>query len=282
MGTYNPIIEEKDDGNYIPKIGSWGLDKYRMIGTFMSIFTNSMSNSSHWKKLIYIDLFSGAGFAKVKKSKKIVRSSALISLSLPQKFDKYIFCEEDPKAFNALKNRVSQFSDLEVKLLNIDSNVNINLVVDEIKNVNETSLCFCFVDPFSINIHFKTIEKLASNFRMDFLILFASDMDIRRNHGLYSDPKDQRVALQLDYPDWRKEYEQEFTHSPQNLIKFIAEKYISKMKNIGYKYNHPHLISNKERNRNLYHLIFFSKHSLGKKFASISSSYSDNQLGFDF
>tara|TARA_R110002049_G_scaffold300359_1_gene491144 strand:- start:1475 stop:1828 length:354 start_codon:yes stop_codon:yes gene_type:complete len=116
---------------------------------------------------------------------------------------------------------------------------------------------------------------------MDFLILFASDMDLRRNHTLYSDEKDTRVSQQLGDNNWREDYRKKYTHTPQNLIKYVSETYIEKMKSIGYDHSHHEAISNKERNRILYHLIFFSKHKLGKKFATISSSYSDNQIGFN-
>lgn len=282
MSSFNPIIQEKDDGLFIPKIGPWGFDKYRMIGTYMNIFTSSMKNK--WKNLIYIDLFSGAGLAKLKSTGKIVRSSALISLSIPNKFDHYIFCEENPKAYNALQARIQPFMQInDISSFNIDSNKRIDLVIERVNTFKQSgsTLCFCFIDPFSINIHFKTIIELSSRFRMDFLILFASDMDLRRNHSLYSDPSDQRVALQLGETNWRDAYEKSYSHSPQNLIKFVSEKYIQKMADLDYKHHLALPISNFEKNRILYHLIFFSQHPLGKKFATISSSYSDNQLGLD-
>ncbi len=282
MSSFNPIIQENDDGLFTPKIGPWGFDKYRMIGTYMNIFTSSMKTK--WKNLVYIDLFSGAGLAKLKSTGKIVRSSALISLSIPNKFDHYIFCEENLNAFSALETRLQPFlSSNDISLFNIDSNEKINLVIERINTIKKSgsTLCFCFVDPFSINIHFKTILELTTRFRMDFLILFASDMDLRRNHSLYSDPEDSRVALQLGESNWRYEYENLYAHTPQNLIKFVSEKYIQKMDKLDYKHHLSQPISNFEKNRILYHLIFFSKHPLGKKFATISSSYSDNQLGLD-
>tara|TARA_R110002049_G_scaffold300297_1_gene491062 strand:+ start:541 stop:909 length:369 start_codon:yes stop_codon:yes gene_type:complete len=114
MASFNSIIHQEDDGLYTPEIGNWGLEKYRMIGAYMNIFTSSMSNNKTWKNLIYVDLFAGAGFAKLKKTNQIVRSSALISLSIPKKFDKYIFCEENTKAFKALEDRISKFQGLDI------------------------------------------------------------------------------------------------------------------------------------------------------------------------
>ncbi len=75
----DPIINVEDDGLIIPEVGAWGEKKYKLVGGYCDIFTTGMRYK--WGKLVYIDLFSGSGYARIKDTNKIVKSSALISLS---------------------------------------------------------------------------------------------------------------------------------------------------------------------------------------------------------
>lgn len=79
----------EDDGLTMPEVGEWSEQKYNLIGAYGDIFTSSMKN--RWSNLVYIDLFASSGYAKIRGSNKIVKSSALIVLSLPFPFTKYRF-----------------------------------------------------------------------------------------------------------------------------------------------------------------------------------------------
>src|SRR5947208_1832557 len=91
--NFNPLILVENDGLSIPEIGNWGETKYKLVGGYCEIFTSGMRYK--WDKLVYIDLFAGSGYARIKGSNKILRSSALIALSVTNPFHKYIFCEAD-------------------------------------------------------------------------------------------------------------------------------------------------------------------------------------------
>ena len=56
--------DQPDDGLETPKIGIWGLEKYRLISCYASMFSNTMANK--WDCIVYLDLFAGAGRAKDK------------------------------------------------------------------------------------------------------------------------------------------------------------------------------------------------------------------------
>ena len=74
---FNPIIKAQDDELFIPDVGSWSLMKYTYFGYYCDIFTTSMKYK--WDNLIYIDLFAGSGFSRIKNSEKIVYASPLIT-----------------------------------------------------------------------------------------------------------------------------------------------------------------------------------------------------------
>ena len=153
--NFNPQIQVEPDGYFTPEVREWSLEKYKLVGSYCHIFTNGMKNK--WDQLVYIDLFAGAGYAKIKESTKIYRSSALLAMSIPHPFTKYILCEQDPERFEALSARVKRdFSHLNVELIKGDSNTNIALVQKAIPRYGKgnTLLPFCFVDPYSLNLNF--------------------------------------------------------------------------------------------------------------------------------
>ncbi len=67
---FNPIIPVNDDGLPCPEVGAWAQQKYKLIGTYCDVFTTSMR--SRWDSLVYLDLFAGSGYAKIRNSSKIL------------------------------------------------------------------------------------------------------------------------------------------------------------------------------------------------------------------
>jgi three-Cys-motif partner protein len=277
--NWNPIIEAQDDGLAIPKVGKWALSKYNLAGRYCQIFTTSMQKK--WSNLVYIDLFSGSGYAKIKGSNQIVYGSPLIALSIPVPFTKYILCEKDEKLAHALKIRVERdFGDKNITLFNADANE----IVDDIKNAlprfsrESGMLSFCFVDPFSLNLHFETIKKLG-NLKMDFLILLALHMDANRNYKTYLETENDKIDLFLDDTGWRKEK----VNSNESFVRFLAEHYKKNMQGLGYKVNDTfQQIRSDAKNLPLYYLAFFSKHDLGNTFWKEVQKYTNPQQSLDF
>lgn len=278
---FNPIMEVSDDNLYIPEVRQWSEEKYRLLGAYCDIFTSSMKNK--WKQLVYIDLFAGAGYSKIKESGKIVKSSALIALSLPNTFSHYIFCEQDPKRFLALKARIERdFPDKNVKLIQGNSNI----VVSEVRNSipkyskENTVLSFCFVDPYSLNLDFQTLRILSNNYNMDFLVLLALAMDANRNMETYLKEENERISKFIDNDMWRNDYEKSKNKS---IIHFLASKYDFNMSKLGYKEPpQKQEIRSNAKNLPLYHLAFYSKHSLGNEFWDKIKVYRNFQYSLNF
>jgi len=192
---FNPIILVENDGLILPDpVGSWSEKKYSLLGGYCEIFNSGVKNK--FQNRVYIDLFAGAGYVPIKGKNKILKSSALISLSIPTPFTKYIFCEMDESKMFALTERVKrQFPERDVLCLLGDSNQIVDEVITEVKKLGPSTISFCFVDPFSLNLHFDTIEKLAKVGRIDFLILLALMMNANRN--LHNFIVDQSSAIDL-------------------------------------------------------------------------------------
>jgi three-Cys-motif partner protein len=284
MEKFNPHIQVDPDGNFIPLVREWSLEKYKLVGSYCDIFTSGMK--SRWDQLVYIDLFAGAGYATIIESGKTYLSSALIAMSLPNPFTKYILCEEDPTRFLALKSRVEKdFSHHDVTLLQGDSNEIIDQVFKSIPPFKKgnTLLPFCFVDPYSLNLHFSTIETLGKRMLMDFLILQALHMDGNRNLSKYIKDENVKIANYLGTNNWRHDFDQSCKDNVANFVKFLADQYQNKMASMGYiSEKNMHQIRSNEKNLPLYYLSFYSKHPRGIDFYKRIEKYSNPQLKLGF
>jgi three-Cys-motif partner protein len=235
MEKFNSQIETKPDGLYTPTVREWSLEKYKLVGSYCDIFTNGMKYK--WNQLVYVDLFAGAGYAKIKESNKTYLNSALLAMSIPTPFSKYILCEQDEERFEALSTRVKRdFSHLNCELIKGDSNKNVDRVIKALPQFGKgnTRLPFCFVDPYSLNLNFETIKALGQTL-MDFLILQALHMDANRNFDTYLNEENTKIAEYLGVSNWRELFEKDGMIYRKDFVKFLAEQYQEQMGKLGYQ-----------------------------------------------
>jgi three-Cys-motif partner protein len=283
MIKFNPIIEVEKDGYLTPEVRSWSLEKYKLVGSYCDIFTNGMKDK--WNQLVYIDLFAGAGYSTIIETGKTYLSSSLIAMSLPNPFTKYILCEENKDRFDSLSKRITRdFAHLNFTLINGDSNLIIDQVFKAVPSFRKgnTLLPFCFVDPYSLNFHFKTIEALGGRILMDFLILQALHMDANRNLAKYLKDENERIAIYLGNNDWRNDFSRNCKEYNTNFVKFLADQYMIKMQSMGYIPEiNMHPIRSNEKNLPLYYLAFYSKHPRGIEYYKKVEKYANSQLKMD-
>ncbi len=267
MAKFDPIIHVEDDGMSTPEIGVWGLQKYKLMGAYCDIFTSGMKNN--WEQLIYIDLFAGSGYAKIKDDNKILKTSSLIAASIATPFTKYVISEFDKSKIDALQTRFDrEYKDLSNKTVFIqgDSNKNIDRIIEEIPK-ESNALRFCFVDPFSLNLEFETIKKVAAIGRVDFLILLALQMDAKRNFHNYINQQSDKIDKFIGNVSWREPF-RKGEIAQHKFIQFLADSYDKNMQQLGYIVN-PNLkyrVKNNEANLGLYYLAFYSKNERGNDF----------------
>lgn len=280
--NFNPIIHAKDDGLFIHNVHIWSEEKYKLVGGYCDIFTKGMRR--HWEKLVYVDLFSGPGYARIKENNNILLSSPLIALSLPQPFDIYIFCDEDENSIKALSNRIERdYPEKEVYYFIGDCNV----LIDKIKAIipshstKNRVLTFCFADPFDLNLHFNTISNITSNKLVDILILQAYFMDANRNLEYYLNENSHKIAQYLGSTTWRDDF-MKSEYYPNDFIKFIAYYYDEKMKVLSYPYVSRNIIKYPIKNVPLYYLSFYSKHERGQDFYKKVQDYANDQFNLGF
>jgi three-Cys-motif partner protein len=269
----------EDDGLRIPQVGAWAKEKYALVQTYCSMFTQSMK-APKWQSLVYIDLFAGAGYARIRETSEIVATSALLSLDIPDRFSRYIFCDIDCDNNKSLQERVNRLHpEIDTRFLCCDVNDSVPQILSHIPKANKDFkvLSFCFVDPFKLdNLAFSTIEKLSTRF-MDFLVLIPTDMDANRNVIPYTSPENNTVAKFLGKPDWRDRWN---TLRDKHFGLFIFDEFSAHMQEIRYKPQSVQdsvLVRNYQKNAPLYRLALYSRHDLGKKFWKETKKYNNPQ-----
>lgn len=95
----------QDDGLPTPEVGPWVEEKYGLVKLYYRLFSTGMKEK--WDSRVYIDLYAGTGRSKIRGTNHILEASPLLALGVPDKFDKYIFCEKDRALIEALQQRVA-------------------------------------------------------------------------------------------------------------------------------------------------------------------------------
>src|SRR5919106_2335763 len=160
-----------DDGLMTAEVGRWSLEKYRLLALYDTLFAKGMRY--RWDVRVYLDLFCGPGRARLRGTPYVIETSPLIGLRVPDPFDIYIFCDENPQAIDALRRRVTrEFPAVDATYLVGNCNDRIPEIVAAIPKAStaRTVLSLCFLDPYGIGkLKFRTIHAL-SRFRIDFLM----------------------------------------------------------------------------------------------------------------
>ena len=277
-------MDVADDGLFCPEVGEWAEEKHSVVSLYAKLFSTGMKDK--WEERVYIELYAGSGFAKIKHSPRVIAGSPIRSLMLEHPFDKYIFCEKQPEALDALKKRVETMApSRRVAYVSGDCNECLDDIMAEIPahSANHRVLSLCFVDPFDIGIKFKTLSKLSRRY-MDFLVLLALYMDANRNIENYVKEEAIKIDEFLGSRTWRgrwKTRRQEGIAFPQ----FLAEEFSNSMETLGYEpqpFYKMKPIRMPEKNIRLYSLALFSRHTLAYSYWDQVLKYSTPQTEFNF
>ena len=276
-----------DDGFVAPEIGPWGEQKYRLLQGYARVFATSMKNK--WDARIYVDLFAGSGRSRVRGTNKILLASPLLALEIPDRFDRYIFCEKDPQKLTALEKRVRRdYANTDVHFIAGDANEETNKIATEVLEYGKTKkrfLTFCFADPWNLeNLRFSTIEQLAKLY-VDFLILIPTGMDAARNVShVYTRSDNKTLDEFVGTAGWRNAWRKAESQK-ETFDSFLTNFYATRMEQLGYREHaaeQTQLIRSTEKNLPLYRLAFFSRHKLGQQFWKEVKKYENPQLEWNF
>jgi three-Cys-motif partner protein len=179
-----PIL--KDDGFSVTAAEPWFKVKVQLIQNYLQAFVTTAASQAD--EIVFIDLFAGSGLYSVGHQKEIFTGSSFTALTWDLPIDKYIFCEEDPDQSKALKIRAERYFKNKNNIIILEGHPEelVDKLIDQVpqhKGGYRTAV-LCLVDPFSLDIPFNVIEKLAVA-GFSFLMPFTFSLNERLNCHYY-------------------------------------------------------------------------------------------------
>lgn len=285
MAKYEFESPEVDDDHLVcPGVGKWAEEKHRLVSLYAKLFSTGMKDK--WDERVYIELYAGSGYSRLRDTSRIIAGSPIQALSLEHPFDKYIFCEKNPEELKALRARVEKTAPLaKVAYITGDCNQRVDDILAEIPahSPGHRVLSLCFVDPYDIGIKFQTLRTLSGRF-VDFLVLLALYMDANRNIENYVKHEAVKIDDFLGSRTWRERWK---ARSREGILfpQFLAEEFSSSMETLDYQpqpFYKMKPITIPEMNVRLYRLALFSRHQRAYTFWDEVLKYSTPQTKFDF
>lgn len=272
-------VEVEPDGLIYNDVGIWTEEKHRLVAYYASLFSAGMKDK--WDARVYIELYAGAGYSKVRDRGRIITGSPIQALNLRVPFNKYIFCERDAEKREALRVRVKRHAPTaDVSFISKDCDAGVEEVIAAIPAYSSTHkvLSLCFVDPNDIGIKFSTLRALARNY-VDFVVLLALYMDALRAEQHYvSNPS--KVNELLGTTSWLERW-RALKAQGKDFPRFLAEEFASSMATLGYippPFYSLRKVFFYEKNYPLYALGLFSRHPRAYNFWDQALAYTDDQL----
>jgi three-Cys-motif partner protein len=268
-----------DDGLICNEAGAWTEDKLRHVSLYSTLFSSGMKGK--WNKRVYVDLYAGAGHTKIRDTSRIILGSPLLALGMKDPFDKYVFCEEDPRKIAALRVRVGRAApNADVTYITGNCNALTEQILTAIPagSRGDTVLTLCFGDPYDIGLKFATLRALSVRY-VDFMLLLAVWMDANRAYRRYVQEDATKVDEFLGSDTWRERWSKaqwDGALFPQ----FLATEFASAMQTSNYLPTPLHRmkrVKSDEKNLPLYYIALFSRNDLGHKYWDQVLKYGTDQ-----
>jgi three-Cys-motif partner protein len=174
-----------NDGFGITATEPWFKVKVQVLQTYLQTFITHVASRAD--EIIFVDLFAGGGLFCHGHQNEVFPSCGLASLATDWPFSKWILCERNPQEAKALRIRVSKhFKHKNVVILDQpleELAERFKLYVPQSKGGYKVST-LCLVDPFSFDMHFSVLQKLA-DLGFNFLIPFTFNLNQRHDHKYY-------------------------------------------------------------------------------------------------
>lgn len=205
--------------------GNWTTEKLDVVAEYLSRYTTALKNTPFKKG--YIDAFAGTGYRTQRESgtdlssqplpfpdlaqkepQDLLEGSAVRALKTTPHFDSYVFIERSPTRCEQLEKLRLQFPDLASAIQIRQGEA--NLEIQALCSKNWTShRAVLFLDPYGMQVEWKTIEAIAKTKAIDLWVLFPLGIGVNRlltkSGGIPQSWKN-RLDLLLGRDDWYEEF----------------------------------------------------------------------------
>jgi len=198
-------ITYTDDGFSILVVEPWVKQQVQIVRQYLTSFVNHLQGKVN--QIILVDLVAGSGLYSLGANREIFPGVPLMAMGLDLPISKFVFCENDPEQYKALKIRVNRyFKDKNAVLLESkwdELAARLNLYVPPSKeNFKTAVLCLC--NPSSFEVPFDVMDRLAEK-DFSFLIPFTFPLNGRINYKHYIHQQHEKLKNYLGgYKDFEK------------------------------------------------------------------------------
>lgn len=268
------------DGLLLRPGGAWSVEKLTYVERYAAAFTRAMTGK--WERLVYIDLLAGPGRGIRRDNGEEFDGSPLRALKVKPPFDHLYLGDVRATMIRALERRIPAPDRGRVTLLRGDCNT---LAAQVVARLSDRTLGLAFVDPTGFEATFRMFQAFAGR-QIDLLFFFPDQIGIARNLVQFVTRSGDRMDALMGGGDWREAAQARLAAgqalSPleaQDLARSWVSRFQAKMKDIGYRhYDHAEPVFTNRKNARMYHLFFFSRHTLGLKiWQGIKQIQPDNQ-----
>lgn len=205
----------------------WTKEKLERVKAYLDAYMTALQNQPF--KLIYVDAFAGTGYINPKEDsinpsfseflevgeevKDFIDGSARLALQTNRPFDEYIFIEKDDARFAELEKLKVEFSTLadKIDLKKEDAN---KVIQDLCRKdwLKSNRRAVMFLDPYGMQVEWKTIEAIAQTKAIDLWLLFPLGVAVNRllkKNGEIKAKEKQRLDEMFGTADWFEFFFQE-------------------------------------------------------------------------
>jgi three-Cys-motif partner protein len=257
-GTNNSKQLYSDDGFSITAAEPWFKVKVQLLRSYIQSFIVTVSAKAD--EVVFVDLFSGSGLYSVGHQKEIFKGTCLASLDADLPIAKWIFCEQDSDQAKALKIRVNKYHRGKNVVI-FDSPL--DELIDKFRSYIPASkgghrvAVLCLVDPFSVDIPFATIDKLAG-LGFSFLMPFTFMVNDRLNYQYYLHENSEKFKKYIGPANFER---MKGVVSNEQFYKRLVRLYQNNMLVTGLNSAvSVHKLESKLMNLQSYSIGFFSRH----------------------
>jgi three-Cys-motif partner protein len=210
--------------------GGWTEKKLAVLSSYLQAYTTALKKQTFTK--LYIDAFAGTGYRELNagssddtrlfeelsedEPQQFLDGSARIALQTDPAFDEFFFIEANRKRAGELRQLQTEFPSKKIEVREGDANEQIQ------KLCASTNWQQCravlFLDPFGMQVDWKTMEVIAATKAIDTWILFPLGIGV--NRLLTRDYKNiqpkwkDRLDLMFGTIEWKNQFYRKEKTSP--------------------------------------------------------------------
>jgi three-Cys-motif partner protein len=163
-------------------IGRWSEEKLDLLAKYLKAYSDIMNNQKTsnnpigkpWlRAYYYIDAFAGSVRPKAKDEERYIEGSPLRALQTEPRFDSYWFIDVSSRRIERVVELSNDFPDCLINVRQGNCNdILCNEVIPQIPYSSKRR-AFVFLDPYGLQVNWKTVTELANTKTCDIFVNFS-------------------------------------------------------------------------------------------------------------